>query len=164
MSCYFHCLDYYAFLLPQDRRKVVHRLKAHVEDAKNNPLLIFPEGTCVNNEYIVQFKKGAFELVRSRGNRVSLPPPMKPVSPRLLLHILLLFLVAISLCSQGITVIPIAIKYNNISVDAYWHSRKQSFTQHLFSLMTSWAVVCDVWYMEPQNILPGEDPRQFAER
>ena len=69
-----------------------------------------------------------------------------------------------SVSLQGITVIPIAIKYNNIFVDAYWHSRKQSFTQHLFSLMTSWAVVCDVWYMEPQSILPGEEPRQFAER
>ena len=60
----------YILAMSQDRRKVVHRLKAHVEDAKNNPLLIFPEGTCVNNEYIVQFKKGAFELVRNRRVRL----------------------------------------------------------------------------------------------
>jgi len=25
-------------------------------------LLIFPEGTCVNNEYCVQFKKGTFDV------------------------------------------------------------------------------------------------------
>ncbi|KAH7849222.1 hypothetical protein Vadar_014805 [Vaccinium darrowii] len=30
--------------------------------ADNNPLLMFPEGTCVNNHYTVMFKKGAFEL------------------------------------------------------------------------------------------------------
>lgn len=35
---------------------------------------------------------------------------------------------------------------------------------HLLQLMTSWAVVCDVWYLEPQNIRPGESPIEFAER
>jgi hypothetical protein len=29
------------------------------------------------------------------------------------------------------TVYPIAIKYNKIFVDAFWNSRKQSFTAHL---------------------------------
>ncbi|KAE9448643.1 hypothetical protein C3L33_19457, partial [Rhododendron williamsianum] len=38
------------------------RLRDHVQGADNNPLLIFPEGTCVNNHYTVMFKKGAFEL------------------------------------------------------------------------------------------------------
>ena len=31
----------------------------------------------------------------------------------------------------GATVYPIAIKYNKIFVDAFWNSRKQSFTAHL---------------------------------
>ncbi|KAF7113305.1 hypothetical protein RHSIM_RhsimUnG0142800 [Rhododendron simsii] len=35
---------------------------------------------------------------------------------------------------------------------------------HLLQLMTSWAVVCDVWYLEPQNLKPGETPIEFAER
>lgn len=30
--------------------------------------------------------------------------------------------------------------------------------------MTSWAVVADVWYLEPQERQPGEDAIQFAER
>lgn len=30
--------------------------------ADSTPLLIFPEGTCVNNEYCVMFKRGAFDL------------------------------------------------------------------------------------------------------
>ena len=33
------------------------RLRDHVLGANNNPLLIFPEGTCVNNHYSVMFKK-----------------------------------------------------------------------------------------------------------
>ncbi|KAL2651156.1 hypothetical protein R1flu_019284 [Riccia fluitans] len=110
----------------KDRLVVSQKLKRHVESEDSNPLLIFPEGTCVNNEYCVMFKKGAFEL--------------------------------------DCAVCPIAIKYNKIFVDAFWNSKKQSFTVHLIQLMTSWAVVCDVWYLEPQTIQPGETPIDFAER
>ncbi|XWS62575.1 hypothetical protein CRYUN_Cryun06bG0022800 [Craigia yunnanensis] len=110
----------------KDREIVAKKLRDHIQGVDNNPLLIFPEGTCVNNQYSVMFKKGAFEL--------------------------------------GCTVCPIAIKYNKIFVDAFWNSRKQSFTMHLLQLMTSWAVVCDVWYLEPQNLKPGETPIEFAER
>ena len=39
-----------------------------------------------------------------------------------------------------------------------------SFTTYLMKLMTSWAVVADVWYMEPQEMGPDEDSIQFAER
>ncbi|KAE8654359.1 lysM domain-containing GPI-anchored protein 2 [Hibiscus syriacus] len=110
----------------KDREIVAKKLRDHSQGADNNPLLIFPEGTCVNNQYSVMFKKGAFEL--------------------------------------GCTVCPIAIKYNTNFVDAFWNSRKQSFTMHLLQLMTSWAVVCDVWYLEPQNLRPGETLIEFAER
>lgn len=41
---------------------------------------------------------------------------------------------------------------------------RQSFTMHLLRLMTSWAVVCDVWYLEPQTLQKGETPIEFAER
>nr|XP_024394092.1 glycerol-3-phosphate acyltransferase 9-like [Physcomitrium patens]XP_024394094.1 glycerol-3-phosphate acyltransferase 9-like [Physcomitrium patens] len=61
-------------------------------------------------------------------------------------------------------VCPIAIKYNKIFVDAFWNSKKQSFTMHLMRLMTSWAVVCYVWYLEPQTLRPGETPIEFSER
>nr|WDA53441.1 glycerol-3-phosphate acyltransferase 9 [Erycina pusilla] len=110
----------------KDREVVTRKLREHAHGADNNPLLIFPEGTCVNNQYTVMFKKGAFEL--------------------------------------GCAVCPVAIKYNKIFVDAFWNSKKQSFTMHLVRLMTSWAVVCDVWYLEPQYLRPGETPIEFAER
>ncbi|KAG6482107.1 hypothetical protein ZIOFF_058736 [Zingiber officinale] len=110
----------------KDREVVATKIREHTQGVDNNPLLIFPEGTCVNNHYTVMFKKGAFEL--------------------------------------GCAVCPVAIKYNKIFVDAFWNSKKQSFTTHLAQLMTSWAVVCDVWYLEPQYIRPGEIPIEFAER
>ncbi|KAJ0076760.1 hypothetical protein Patl1_35926 [Pistacia atlantica] len=46
----------------KDREIVAKKLRDHVQLPDNNPLLIFPEGTCVNNHYTVMFKKGAFEL------------------------------------------------------------------------------------------------------
>lgn len=35
----------------------ISRLREHIQGVDNNPLLIFPEGTCVNNHYTVMFKK-----------------------------------------------------------------------------------------------------------
>ncbi|RVD91856.1 1-acyl-sn-glycerol-3-phosphate acyltransferase [Tubulinosema ratisbonensis] len=44
-----------------DRTKVLGMIKEHV--AKNKAsMLIFPEGTCVNNKYSVLYQKGAFDL------------------------------------------------------------------------------------------------------
>lgn len=98
----------------KDKKAAAERLRAHVRDPANaiTPALLFPEGTCVNNEYVVQFKKFVFEL--------------------------------------GVPINPIAIKYNKVFVDAYWNSRQESFSAHLYRLMTSWAVVVDVWFLDPQ--------------
>ena len=49
-------------LASKDRAHVAKEIKAHAADVSKPPLLVFPEGTCVNNEYIVMFKRGAFEL------------------------------------------------------------------------------------------------------
>jgi hypothetical protein len=112
----------------EDKRAVADRMVRHVRDPSNArfPLLIFPEGTCVNNEYVVQFKKFVFEL--------------------------------------GVPIHPIAIKYNKVFVDAYWNSREKSFHYHLFRLMSSWCVVVDVWFLDPQRIRAGESGAAFATR
>ncbi len=44
--------------VPNSPQVVAARLKAHVQDASNNNMLIFPEGTCVNNDFAIMFKKG----------------------------------------------------------------------------------------------------------
>lgn len=49
-------------------------------------------------------------------------------------------------------------------MDGYWNSREQSFLQHLIRLMTSWAVVVDVWFLDQQRIRPGESAAEFATR
>lgn len=44
-----------------DRQLVVRRLRDHVSSKQNFPILIFPEGTCINNSAVMMFKKGSFE-------------------------------------------------------------------------------------------------------
>ena len=46
----------------KDRQLVTQRLKEHTNDKNNLPVLIFPEGTCINNSAVMQFKKGSFEI------------------------------------------------------------------------------------------------------
>ena len=46
----------------KDRSAVTRRLKEHVDDPHKLPILIFPEGTCINNTSVMQFKKGSFEV------------------------------------------------------------------------------------------------------
>ena len=109
-----------------ERRRVVHLLRDHIRSEENEPMLVFPEGTCTNTEYCIMFKKGSFEL--------------------------------------GAEVYPVAMRYRKEFGDAYWNSMQCSFVRHLFDLMTSWSVVCDVHYLEPQRIRPGETSAQFASR
>ena len=42
--------------------KVTQRLRDHAQKPTSNPILIFPEGTCINNAAVFMFKKGSFEV------------------------------------------------------------------------------------------------------
>ena len=44
----------------KDRNQATQRIKDHIANINNPRLLIFPEGTCVNNKYCIQFKQGTF--------------------------------------------------------------------------------------------------------
>jgi glycerol-3-phosphate O-acyltransferase 3/4 len=46
----------------KDRTLVRKTLQDHVSDPKKLPILIFPEGTCINNTSVMLFKKGSFEV------------------------------------------------------------------------------------------------------
>lgn len=50
--------------LPQDRQRCAEYIRKYIATKENhkNRLLIFPEGTCSNSKYCIQFKKGAFDL------------------------------------------------------------------------------------------------------
>ncbi|XP_022223907.2 glycerol-3-phosphate acyltransferase 4 isoform X3 [Drosophila obscura] len=110
----------------KDRHLVAERLKQHVSDPNNPPILIFPEGTCINNTSVMQFKKGSFEV--------------------------------------GGVIYPVAIKYDPRFGDAFWNSAKYSMMQYLYMMMTSWAIVCDVWYLPPMYRQDGESAIDFANR
>lgn len=36
--------------------------------------------------------------------------------------------------------------------------------QYLYMMMTSWAIVCDVWYLPPMHQAPDENAVEFANR
>ncbi|KAM4528105.1 glycerol-3-phosphate acyltransferase 4 isoform 5-T5 [Odontesthes bonariensis] len=110
----------------KDRHLVAKRLSNHVADKTKQPILIFPEGTCVNNTSVMMFKKGSFEI--------------------------------------GCTVYPVAIKYDPRFGDAFWNSSKFGLVSYLLRMMSSWAIVCSVWYLPPMNREEGEDAIQFANR
>ncbi|KAG7318717.1 hypothetical protein KOW79_018472 [Hemibagrus wyckioides] len=110
----------------KDRHLVTQRLRDHVNDKNKLPILIFPEGTCINNTSVMMFKKGSFEI--------------------------------------GGTIYPVAIKYDPRFGDAFWNSGKYSMVSYLLRMMTSWAIVCNVWYLPPVTQQEGEDAVQFANR
>ncbi|XP_061782931.1 glycerol-3-phosphate acyltransferase 4 isoform X2 [Nerophis lumbriciformis] len=110
----------------KDRHLVAKRLGEHVADKTKQPILIFPEGTCINNTSVMMFKKGSFEI--------------------------------------GCTVHPVAIKYDPRFGDAFWNSSKFGLVNYLLRMMSSWAIVCSVWYLPPMNRQEEEDAVQFANR
>uniref|UniRef100_A0A673N646 Glycerol-3-phosphate acyltransferase 3-like n=1 Tax=Sinocyclocheilus rhinocerous TaxID=307959 RepID=A0A673N646_9TELE len=110
----------------KDRHAVAKRLKDHIADKTKLPILIFPEGTCINNTSVMMFKKGSFEI--------------------------------------GGTIYPVAIKYDPQFGDAFWNSAKNNMVSYLLRMMTSWAIVCNMWYLPPMTRQDGEDAVQFANR
>lgn len=110
----------------KDRHAVTSRLRAHVAAKTKLPILIFPEGTCINNTSVMMFKKGSFEI--------------------------------------GGTIHPVAIKYDPRFGDAFWNSSKYNMVSYLLRMMSSWAIVVDVWYLPPMSIQDDEDAAQFANR
>lgn len=46
----------------KDRHLVAKRLTEHVQDKSKLPILIFPEGTCINNTSVMMFKREVLKL------------------------------------------------------------------------------------------------------
>ncbi|XP_073963952.1 glycerol-3-phosphate acyltransferase 4 isoform X1 [Choristoneura fumiferana] len=110
----------------KDRHAVARRLKEHISVPDNPPILIFPEGTCINNTSVMQFKKGSFEV--------------------------------------GGLIYPVAIKYDPRFGEAFWNSSRYGMLHYLLNMMSSWAIVCDVWYLPPMRRGDTEHAVAFANR
>lgn len=59
---------------------------------------------------------------------------------------------------------PVAIKYDPLFGDAFWNSSKYGMMTYILMMMTSWAIVCDVWYLPPMIKKDEEDAVTFANR
>uniref|UniRef100_A0A914MV91 Phospholipid/glycerol acyltransferase domain-containing protein n=1 Tax=Meloidogyne incognita TaxID=6306 RepID=A0A914MV91_MELIC len=94
--------------------------------AKKLPVLIFPEGTCINNTSVMMFKKGSFEV--------------------------------------DTNIYPIAMKYDSRFGDAFWNSSEQSYFEYLMQMMSSWALICNVWYLPAMRRNLDESAIEFANR
>lgn len=64
----------------------------------------------------------------------------------------------------GATVYPIAMKYKKRFGDPFWNSQTTSFPKHIVDIMTSWALVCDVYYLPPMTKRDDETSVQFSGR
>ena len=111
----------------KDRHMVIEKMREHLKNKNNLPILIFPEGTCINNTSVMMFKKGCFEIAET-------------------------------------LVYPVAIKYDNRFGDAFWNSSKHELFQYLILMMTSWAIVVDIYYLPPMIIEENETSVDFARR
>ncbi|CAF0820653.1 unnamed protein product [Adineta ricciae] len=111
----------------KDRHMVAEKMREHIQVKDNLPILIFPEGTCINNTSVMMFKKGCFEITEA-------------------------------------PIYPVAIKYDNRFGDAFWNSSKHDLFQYLILMMTSWAIVVDVYYLPPMTIKENENSVDFARR
>ncbi|CAF2934257.1 unnamed protein product [Rotaria sp. Silwood2] len=111
----------------KDRHMVAEKMREHIKNKNNLPILIFPEGTCINNTSVMMFKKGCFEITEA-------------------------------------IIYPVAIKYDNRFGDAFWNSSKHELFQYLILMMTSWAIVVDVYYLPPMTIEENETSVDFARR
>uniref|UniRef100_A0A5K4EZZ5 PlsC domain-containing protein n=1 Tax=Schistosoma mansoni TaxID=6183 RepID=A0A5K4EZZ5_SCHMA len=109
-----------------DRHSTAKRLKNHAATPNAEPILIFPEGTCINNTSVMKFKKGCFEV--------------------------------------GAEIHPVAIRYNPLFADCFWNSSLDSLFQYSLKIMTSWAIMVDVWYLPPTRKSDQEDSIAFARR
>uniref|UniRef100_A0A8C2S4M4 Phospholipid/glycerol acyltransferase domain-containing protein n=1 Tax=Capra hircus TaxID=9925 RepID=A0A8C2S4M4_CAPHI len=147
----------------KDRHLVARRLTEHVQDKSKLPILIFPEGTCINNTSVMMFKKGSFEI-----GATVYPVAIKLVqlgrrhSPG---------------GSAGSQATPLSqggdrpgwwgtsgCRYDPQFGDAFYNSSKYGMMTYLLRMMTSWAIVCSVWYLPPMTRQAEEDAVQFANR
>uniref|UniRef100_A0A915LL73 Uncharacterized protein n=1 Tax=Meloidogyne javanica TaxID=6303 RepID=A0A915LL73_MELJA len=59
---------------------------------------------------------------------------------------------------------PIAMKYDSRFGDAFWNSSEQSYFEYLMQMMSSWALICNVWYLPAMHRNLDESAIEFANR
>ncbi|XP_064556012.1 glycerol-3-phosphate acyltransferase 3 [Drosophila montana] len=101
-------------------------LRLHAAGRGKPPILLFPEGTCINNTAVMQFKKGSFAI-----------------------------------CN---VVYPVAVRYDRRYGDAFWDSTRCSMLRYILMVISSWSIICDVWYMPALKRRSTETAIEFSNR
>lgn len=101
----------------------------------------------------MQFKKGSFEV----GSVIY------PVAIKVNLKFIYYFINVNNFNNIQIEIFML-VQYDPRFGDAFWNSSKYSMLQHLYLMMTSWAIVCDVWYLPPMYQNENESGADFANR
>lgn len=55
----------------------------------------------------------------------------------------------LKVADHALLVILLVFQYDPRFGDAFWNSTKYSILTYAFNVMTSWAIVCNVWYLPP---------------
>lgn len=56
------------------------------------------------------------------------------------------------------------IQYDPLFSNAFWNSSQYSMVHYLLDIMSSWALVCDIWYLPPVTRREVETAIEFANR
>lgn len=124
-------------------------------------IFLVSSGTCINNTSVMMFKKGSFEIggtiypvaikVRHQYHcfcsvvdfslnhaKMALGKLHENVSTSL------------KRCSVNCGTISL-LQYDPQFGDAFWNSAKYNMVSYLLRMMTSWAIVVNVWYLPPMT-------------
>ncbi|OXB84097.1 UNVERIFIED_CONTAM: hypothetical protein H355_012215 [Colinus virginianus] len=112
-----------------------NRIREHIADKAKLPILIFPEAFCVFPFWSGTCINNTSVMMFKKGS-----------------------------FEVGGTIHPVAIKYDPRFGDAFWNSTKYSMLTYSLNVLTSWAIVCNVWYLPPMVKEEEEDAVHFANR
>lgn len=68
------------------------------------------------------------------------------------IDLLYLFMEATGVHEKQIECSAWLLQYDPRFADPFWNSSQQSMVQHLMNILTSWALVCEVWYLPPTRM------------
>lgn len=106
---------------------------------------MFSTGTCVNNTSVMMFKKGSFEIGATI-YPVAIKVGVSNHSCTLNRQLPRFYFSSIVPC-VGTPLLSPRPQYDPKFGDAFWNSSKYSMVNYLLRMMTSWALVCNVWYL-----------------
>ncbi|KAK3540214.1 hypothetical protein QTP70_028405 [Hemibagrus guttatus] len=134
----------------KDRHLVAKRLSDHVKDKSKLPILIFPEGECLRTPFHALYTiVCCICYILFTGTCINNTSVMMFKKG------------SFEIAS---TIYPVAIKYDPRFGDAFWNSSKFGMVNYLLHMMSSWAIVCSVWYLPPMRRQEDENAVQFANR